>query len=124
MSIVRRRPVLWGQPAADHHMHEPYLYDAQYHRPHYDPDTPGRTPMSGFSNTHVHGLLNVATLIRLAVCCALTNAYVVIGTCVTVGMQSNGYATNHSLPFGAVVAVLTVHLLYLRDYDVYVARMG
>ena len=50
MSIVRRRPVLWGQPAADHHMHEPYLYDAQYHRPHYDPDTPGRTPMSGFSN--------------------------------------------------------------------------
>jgi hypothetical protein len=71
-----------------------------------DLDTP-RT----FSSSHFDGLQRIGVLLRLLVCCALTNAYVVVASCVATAVYRHGCAANHTLPIGVAAALVVVRIL-------------
>ena len=83
-----------------------------------DLDTP-RT----FSSSHLDGLQRIGVLLRLLVCCALTNAYVVVASCVAAAVHRHGCAANHTLPIGVAAALVVVRILDVpaRDNDTRVA---
>lgn len=80
----------------------------------YDIDAVGADPRHEprvFSTSHLEGLLRIGVLLRLLACCALTNAYVIVASCVAVGVHSHGCALNNTLPIGMVTALLVVRML-------------